>query len=386
MNTEENAKLFRSDFGRTFIIAELGTSHGGDRAKGLELVAAACEAGADVVKFQHVYADEIVHPATGFVPLPGGPVALYDRFKALETGPLFLASMKEAVEARGALFLCTPFGERSARELLELGVGMMKVASPELNHGPLLSQLAGYGLPTILSTGVSTLADIEKAVNMFRAAGYASADGSCDRLTMLHCVTAYPTPEEDYNLNLLHELSTLFGLPVGVSDHSRHPLLIPALAASLGAWAVEKHFCLSRSDDGLDDPIALPPADFTSMVRAVHEASRGASYALDALSNEYGQAKVQAILGTGRKFLAPSEQDNYGRTNRSMHAKRPIRIGEILSSDNIAILRTEKVLRAGLSPWLIETVHGRLAARDIEDGQGIVWADVGAQAKPAGGS
>lgn len=359
------------------VIAELGTSHGGNLAKGRELVAAACEAGADIVKFQHVYADEIIHPATGFVPLPGGPVALYERFRALETGPGFLGTMKEAVEAGGARFLCTPFGAQSARELAELGVDMLKVASPELNHAPLLRQLAGLGLPTILSTGVSTLADIEAAVNLFRDSGYRAPDGSCGRLALLHCVTSYPAPEEDYNLKLLAQLSALFGLPVGVSDHSRHPTLVPTLAAALGAWAVEKHFCLSRDDDGLDDPIALPPADFAAMAEAVREAALDRLGALAALERQFSQDRVRAVIGHGRKALADSERANYGRTNRSMHARRPIRRGETLSADNVAILRTEKVLRPGLSPWLLEAVLGRVAARDIEDGQGIGWEDIG---------
>jgi len=119
--------------GRVLIIAEVGTGHGGDPAKAAELIAAAVEAGADCVKFQHVYADEIIHPATGLVPLPGGMTPLYDTFRALETGPDFMARLKETVEALGAAFLCTPFGIRSARELRSIGVGALKVASPEPN-------------------------------------------------------------------------------------------------------------------------------------------------------------------------------------------------------------------------------------------------------------
>lgn len=358
---------------RTLVIAEVGTAHGGDAALGEELAAAAVEAGADCVKFQHVYADEIIHPATGAVPLPGGPVALYERFRSVETGPGFLGRMKEAVEGRGAAFLCTPFGPRSAAELAELGVSAMKVASPELNYAQLLEQVAAYGLPTILSTGVSRLADIEAAVERFAARGY---DGS--NLALLHCVTAYPAPEADYNLRLVPALSALFGIPVGVSDHSAHPLLVPALSALSGSFAVEKHICLSRSGDGLDDPIALPPDDFRSMVRAIRGAEAlGAAAGMAAMVAEHGRDAVEAILGDGIKRLAASERANYERTNRSLHARVPIAEGEAFTEANVAVLRTEKVLRPGLPPGLLPVLLGRRAARSIPDGEGVTWRDVG---------
>lgn len=356
------------------IIAEIGTGHGGDEMKAAELISAAIESGADCVKFQHVYADEIIHPATGLVPLPGGPTPLYDTFKALETGPEFMARLKDRVESRGALFLCTPFGLKSARELRDMGVRAMKIASPELNYAQLIDELARYGLPTILSSGVARLCDIENALEPLNRAGIPAA--------LLHCVTAYPAPESDYNLRVLGALSSLFGLPVGVSDHSLDPLVVPSLAVASGACIIEKHFCLSRNDDGLDDPIALPPGDFSRMTAAVRRTSRlvgeiGGAAAINALKNEYGAARVEAVLGDGRKRLAPSEAANYTRTNRSIHARRPIARGNVFSEDNLAILRTEKVLRPGLEPRSLPVVLGRHAARDIPAGEGVEWADLG---------
>ena len=252
------------------MIAEIGTSHNGDHAKGAELIAAAAEAGADCVKFQHVIAEEIIHPATGLVPLPGGAIPLYKRFQALQTSPAFLEGMMEEAEKHSVIFLCTPFGIQSARDLHRLGVKVLKVASPELNHLPLLAEMASYGLPTILSTGVSRLGDIETAVEYFLPrfnipSGRRQADRtiskSDENLALLHCVTAYPAPEEDYNLMLLPLLSGIFGCAVGVSDHSLDPILVPSLSVALGGSIIEKHICLSRSDDGLDDPIALPPTE-----------------------------------------------------------------------------------------------------------------------------
>lgn len=366
--------------GKPLVIAEIGTGHGGDRAKAAELLHAARESGAGCAKFQHVYAREIIHPRTGAVPLPGGPVALFDRFRSLETGPDFFADLKERAESLGLLFLCTPFGVESARELAGLGVRAVKVASPELNHAELLDEVARMAVPAILSSGVSTLGDIERAVERIRPAA-----GDGPSLALLHCVTAYPAPEEDYNLRVLESLSRLLGLAVGVSDHSRDPVLVPALSVCAGASIVEKHICLSRSDPGLDDPIALPPVDFRRMTDAVRDAAEDPRSAREALDREYGPGGVEAVLGDGRKRLAPSERANYGRTNRSLHALRPITRGEMFTRENVAALRTEKVLRPGLGPEFLEVLLGRRSARDVPDGEGIEWGDVGGRWTVDGG-
>ena len=162
----KNEKFFINDVEyspkNVLIIAELGTSHGADPVKAGELIEAAAEAGADCIKFQIVYAREILHSNTGEVALPGGKIRLYDRFRDLELPPSFFADMKEKVEKKGLLFLCTPFGLQSARELKALEPKCLKIASPELNYWALLKEIAGYGLPILLSTGVSKLGDIEE--------------------------------------------------------------------------------------------------------------------------------------------------------------------------------------------------------------------------------
>jgi len=357
---------------KVLVIAEIGTGHRNDRIRGEELAIAAIEAGADCVKFQHVYADEIIHPDTGLVPLPGGMVPLYERFRELETGPVFMAAMKETVERLGAIFLCSPFGMRSARELRSMGVRAMKIASPELNFIQLLREIESYRLPTILSSGVSTLSDIENALEFF--------PGYTDKLALLHCVTAYPAPEADYNLRVLPLLSGLLGLAVGVSDHSLDPVLVPSLSVASGGSIVEKHFCLSCSDEGLDDPIALEPSAFAGMVRAIRLAEKtSSSETIADLKEHYGNDTVESVLGSGCKKLAPSEKDNYLRTNRSIHARAAISRGDTFSMDNLAVLRTEKILRPGLNPRYLDMIIGREAARDIPDGEGVEWDDIGAR-------
>jgi sialic acid synthase SpsE len=363
------------------VIAELGTSHGADPARARALIDAAGEAGADCVKFQMVYADEILHPNTGEVALPGGKIRLYDRFKELETGPDFFAEMKAYAESRGLLFLCTPFGPRSAGELRSLNPELVKIASPELNYTALVREIASWGLPVLLSSGVSRLGDIEAALELLRppaAFGEPAAPaGTGGEICLLHCVTAYPAPETDYNLRLLESLSAVFGLPAGLSDHSLDPELVPALGVSRGAAAVEKHFCLSREDPGLDDPIALPPPLFAKMVRAVRRASAaGPEETLAAYSRSRGAALVEAVLGSGIKALAPSERANYTRTNRSIHALRDIKAGEIIHSGDFAVLRTEKKLRPGLPPSWEAQIPGRKARADIPAGEGVRFEDL----------
>ncbi|GHT59336.1 spore coat protein [Spirochaetia bacterium] len=363
------------------IIAELGTGHGSDPARARQIIDAAAEAGADCIKFQIVYADEILHPNTGEVVLPGGRIRLYDRFKQLEVRAEFFAELKEYVEKQGLLFLCTPFGFRSARELHDLNPELVKIASPELNFTGLLKEIAQWKLPVLLSSGVSRLADIEEAVSILNneentpQAAKGSAPGG--NLCLLHCVTAYPAPETDYNLRVLGNLSRIFGISVGVSDHSLDPELIPALGTAMGAAVIEKHFCLSRDDPGLDDPIALPPAGFAQMVRAVRRAQEmGPEETLKAYRRDRGAELVEAVLGDGIKRLAPSEKANYERTNRSIHALRDIACGETITAADIGILRTEKILRPGLPPSWEQQIIGRNARNFIPAGEGIRFEDI----------
>lgn len=349
------------------IIAELGANHAGDLTKAQAMVQAAAQAGATTIKFQWVIASEILHPNAGLVPLPSGSVALYQRFKELERPVAFYAQLKELVEAQGLVFLCTPFGLESAAGLHTLRVKSYKIASPELNHYPLIRSCAAQNRPLYLSTGVSTLADIELALAVLPQRQLA---------TLLHCVTAYPAAPADYNLRQIPALRTLLGVQMGVSDHTMDAVLVPTLAVLLGATAVEKHLCLSRLDAGLDDPIALEPHDFARMVQSIKLAQENPEAAWQQLTEEFGEALIEATLGSGIKELAPSEVANYGRTNRSICASTDLPAGTVLSEANTALLRVEKVLRPGLHPQYSTVVLGRALKNPVKGGNGIVWADL----------
>lgn len=376
------------------IIAEIGTSHGGSADKAFKLIDAAKEAGADCVKFQWVYADEILHPDTGYVNLPGGKIRLYDNFKALECNQNFYARCMEYSRKQGLLFACSPFGIRSFHELAELNPDAIKIASPEVNHYPMLKRCAEfYGkIPLILSSGVSKLGDLEKAIeaismeNMpMETVGQAQTEqkfscGKLDKLTLLHCLTFYPAPEEEYNVRCVKTLSQIFGIPTGISDHSLDPVLVPVLSTAMGGTMIEKHITLSRKDSGLDDPVALEPEMFQLMVHSVHQAEAvlrhsGENEIYRQLEYEYSPERIRAILGNGVKKLAPIEIQNYGRTNRSLHYMKSMKKGEKICENDISVLRTEKILTPGISPEFLEILKGAVLARDVENGAGVQFED-----------
>ena len=389
------------------IVAEIGTSHNGSVEKAYSLIDAACDAGADVVKFQWVYASEILHPDTGFVKLPGGNIRLYDRFRSLEVTFDFYEKCRNYANKKGLLFACSPFGLKSFEELVSLSPDAVKIASPEVNHLPLLKACAGVykKIPLILSSGVSLLGDIERAVDTLTGDNVCVAEASNKKLpdlTLLHCVTFYPAPETEYNVRCVDTLSKAFGFPCGISDHSLDPVLIPVLSCMTGGSMIEKHITLSRDTDGLDDPVALPPEQFAQMVSALHNASAiltrfsrdekasgtfhktilkngmlldgGQNEIFLQMKSQYGEEKVLAALGDGVKRLAPAERANYGRTNRSLHYMHSLKAGHVLTEEDIGVLRTEKVLTPGISPLYLNEVLGAALTKDVTSGEGLLFS------------
>ena len=355
------------------IIAEIGTSHGGSLDKAKRLADAAADAGADCIKFQWVYADEILHPNTGFVNLPGGKIRLYDRFKELEMPPSFFETMRNYVRSLGKSFMCSPFGIRSAEELFALKPDYIKIASPELNHFPMLKRLnelesalpGRKQIPLVLSSGVSQMSDIQKALEVFKP---------LKKISLLHCITSYPAPPEEYNLSLINLYTKEFGIDAGVSDHSLDPRIVPVLSVVSGGRLIEKHITLSRKTDGLDDPVALDRDLFAEMVQSVRRYEKMLpETALAEAQKEFGSELCKTVIGNGIKELAPSEKANYGRTNRSIHFMHGMKKGDTIREKDIGVLRTEKELSVGISPEYYEAVIGLKLARDIKGGEGLQW-------------
>ena len=369
---QAGGKLFSSQE-QMLIIAEIGTGHNGSIQKAKELIAAAKESGADAVKFQIVYADEILHPDTGFVELPTGRIPLYERFKDLECSIDFYTELAHYTQQQGLLFSASAFGLRSADELRQLNPAFVKIASPELNHFPLLARAASFRLPVILSSGVSRLSDIERALDYLDTQGLPP-----DMRALLHCVTAYPAPETDYNTAVLQSLSALFNVPVGISDHSLDPAAVPIARLLSGACILEKHICLSHTDAGLDDPVALEPAQFSRMTRIIRQLTGLPQDKLLAAAAEYGYstAFLQQIIGSGEKKLAPAEKNNYGKTNRSLHYLKDMAAGTVLHAEDIGILRTEKNLSAGETPDMLHHFIGAVLQNAVKSGDGATLGDI----------
>jgi sialic acid synthase SpsE len=327
-----------------------------------ELIHAAAESGADCVKTQWIYAEEILPANTGSIRLPTGDLDIYKQFLELETSPDFYAEMKELCESLGLDWSASPFGLKSAAELLALKPLWVKIASPEINHFPLLQYLDQSGIPLILSTGVSKLSDIKESLQYIKTS----------EVGLMHCITSYPAPEEEYNISVIYAFEREFGLTAGLSDHSLSPIELPLLAASVGARFLEKHFTLDKSDGGMDDPIALIPKEFQKMVDIVREyEGQTPTQKPLFLSQIIPKQRQKILLGDGNKRLSPAEEANYLRTNRSIHATRDIEAGDFISLENSAILRTEKILRPGLHPRYWASILGKKAKKKIPYGQGI---------------
>ncbi len=354
------------------IIAEIGTAHMGELKKAFELIDAASFAGCDAVKFQIVYADEILHPKSGWVKLPSGNVLLYDRFKQLELPFEFYQSVAEYAQKKGLMFSASAFGDRSLEEVAKLEPAFFKIASPELNYHSLIKNASKYGAPLILSTGVSRLSDIEDAVEV------AKDENSKTSLSILHCITSYPAPESEYNLSLIENLSRIFCLPVGLSDHSMHPFFLPLLSLTFGGCIIEKHICLSKAENGLDDKIALEPKELALMCEVLRKMEGSSRSDIIEYLQKMGITKesISTSSGNGSKVLALSEKNNYRRTNRSLHYLHDMKKGEKIKKEDVAILRTEKTLSVGLSPKFYDMIVGAKLQKDISAGDGVSFEDI----------
>lgn len=382
------------------LIAEAGTNHNGNLKAARELIDAAAEAGAQVVKFQWVIAREILHPRTGKVKLPGGHIPLFEKFRSLERPPSFYRALSTHCKKRGVLFLCSPFGVESAKALHRLNPPAVKLASPELTFLPLLETLASQKRPLLMSTGVTALSDMEWVMGILKAHRLGPKQA-----LFLHCVTQYPARESEYNLLLLATLRQRTGFTVGLSDHTLDAHFLPHAAFTVCAllgqplW-VEKHFTLNKHGHGLDDRIAIDPVELTGLAVGLKDLSRrcreflkreghwarefrhllatgggpmrtlARSFASSMLP-EYDPKRLAAALGDGVKQLAPGEAPHYATTNRSLRATRAIKLGEQLSEQNTAWLRSEKNLAPGLMAREAARLGGALAARPLADGDAI---------------
>lgn len=337
---------------RTFVIAEAGVNHNGSLDLALQLVDAAKQAGAAAVKFQAFRAERLAAPSAPKAAYQkvalarGNGVEAQDEtqfamLKTLELAAADFAQIRDHCESVGIEFLASPFDEEAVTMLAHLGVRLLKVPSGEITNLPLLRHIGATGLPVILSTGMSWLAEVEAAVTTLQGAG-------CDDVTLLHCVTEYPAPPEQINLRAMATLRAAFGLPVGYSDHTPG-IEIAVAATALGASVIEKHLTLDRALPGPDHSASLEPAEFGQMVAAIRN--------------------VERSLGDGRKRPAPVEVPNMVVARKSLVSSRSRKAGELLEPGDVVIRRPG----SGIPPEHLDHVVGRRLALDLEAGQVINW-------------
>jgi len=329
-----------------YVIAEAGVNHNGDLNTALGLVAAAAAAGADAVKFQTFQASEIA--------ISDAPKAAYqaerdkessnqrEMLRRLELDAAAHRALSARCVERGIDFLSSPFGLRDLQLILDSGVHAIKLGSGEITNLPLLQAAGRSGLPVYLSTGMSSLGEVAIAVEALKKAGA--------RVTLMHCLSAYPAPPEEINLRAMDALADAFQVPVGFSDHTLG-IGIAIAAAARGATVIEKHLTLDRTLPGPDHAASLEPEEFAVMVREIRH--------------------VAAALGDGVKRVMPSEAANRAVSRKSIVAARDLAAGELLSRDSL----TTKRPGTGLSPMVIDQVLGLRLKHDVRADTLLSWSD-----------
>lgn len=333
---------------KVFIIAEAGVNHNGSLDLALQLVYAAKASGADGVKFQTFRADLL---ATGSahkaayqertVPESESQLEMLRRLQLDKESHCRLLEYCRQVEIE---FLSSPFDEESADLLESLGVRILKVPSGEITNIPFLEHLARKKRPLILSTGMSTLGEVEDAV-------HAILETEPVPLTLLQCVTEYPAPFEAVNLRAMLTLKQAFCVPVGYSDHTPG-IEIAVAAVAVGAQVIEKHFTLDRKLPGPDHAASLEPKELKAMVEAIRH--------------------VEAALGDGVKAPAACELANMSVARKSIVAARSLPKGHVLSAEDL----TAKRPGTGLAPKLIKSMIGRTLRTALDRDELIEWSQL----------
>lgn len=329
---------------KVVIIAEAGVNHNADAELALRMIRAAKDAGADYVKFQtavpELVISSIAPKAEYQKELTGDEESQLEMCRKLHFPVEYYREIKEICENEGIGFLSTPFDMVSLDFLLELGMDYVKIPSGEITNLPYLRRCGEAGIPVILSTGMSTLEEVEEAVRVLTGEHDGKKWLSRDKITVLQCNTQYPTPYHDVNLRAMRTMGEALGVETGFSDHTVG-IHIPLAAVALGATVVEKHFTMSRSLPGPDHKASLEPHELKEMVKCIRE--------------------VEEALGNPEKIVSRSEQPNIEIARKSIVAARDIEKGEIFTEENLAVKRPGN----GISPMKIDDIIGKTASRDF---------------------
>jgi len=329
---------------KVFVVAEIGINHDGSVTQAEKLIDAAADAGADAVKFQSFQAERLLIPSRErYAQQMEGAESAYQMLRRCELTWSDQEKLKKHADARGVIFISTPFDEESADFLDSLDVPAFKIASADITHVPLLRHVASKGKPILLSTGMSYLNEVADAVWNLKSSG-------AKDILLMHCVSAYPAPPQDMNLRALQTLQSYFDLLVGLSDHSEG-ILLSLVAVALGAVVIEKHFTLDKSAAGPDHKASMDPEDLKLLVK--------------------GLRNVEASLGDGRKRPSDAEEESRLFSRRSITAAADIRANETIEPWMLAFKRPG----TGLEPRYWEKVIGLTARRNISKNTILQWED-----------
>lgn len=325
---------------RTIIIAEAGVNHNGDMDMAREMVRTARRAGADYVKFQTAVPELVISsiaPKAAYQEeTTGKGESQLDMCRRIHLPLSAYAQLADLCHSEGIGFMSTPFDLVSIDTLVPLGMDWWKIPSGEITNLPYLRRIARLCQPVIMSTGMSTIDEITRAMEILTSYGLDS-----NHIALLHCNTQYPTPMADVNLRAMDSLRSVTRGPVGYSDHTAG-IEVPIAAVAMGAQIIEKHFTLDKSLPGPDHKASLDPDELADMVRAIRN--------------------IEQALGSPVKQPSPSETPNIEIARKSIVAARDIKAGEIFSPENITVKRPG----GGLSPMMWDSVIGLTATQDFE--------------------
>ena len=326
-----------------FIIAEAGVNHNGSLELAKKLIDAAKDARADAVKFQTFKAENVVikNARKAEYQKIAKEESQYEMLKKLELTEEDFRELADYAKKKNILFLSSPFDKESVDLLYELDMPAFKVASGEITNFPLLRYIAKKAKPIILSTGMSTLGEVEEALNVIRSEG-------AEDVILLHCVSNYPARMEDVNLRAMETLKQAFKIPVGFSDHTLG-ITASIAAVALGACVIEKHFTLDRNLPGPDHKASLEPDELKEMVKAIRD--------------------VENVLGGGIKRPTTNEEEIKKIARRSVIAKIDISEGTVITEDMLDVKRPG----TGIEPKYFDLIIGMRAKKDIKKSDIVTW-------------
>ena len=333
---------------KVFIIAEAGVNHNGDIGLAKKLVDVAVESGADAIKFQTFKAEEstgaFADKAQYQKENMDGNESQLEMIKKLELPFEAFKEIKEYCENKGIMFISTPDGVESLSCLVDLGVNIIKIGSTEVSNIEFLKKIGETNKEIILSTGMSTLGEVEKAINVIKSTGN-------DNVKVMQCTTDYPTAYEDVNLMAMITMRDAFKVKVGLSDHTVGNEAAIA-ATALGAEFIEKHITLDREMEGPDHKASMCPDEFTKYVKAIRN--------------------TEKLLGDGIKKPTKREEAIMCDVRRSIVAASDIKAGSRLDWSMLEYKRPGM----GIKPELAEILIGKKINKDIIKDQLIMWDDL----------